>query len=90
MRKMNRNKWHEVGNLLYGIGFGFLIWLLWDVDHIGNASDFGAAVEFAIFKFVAAIICMGVGAIIQQESSRKSLTTHGYCNEIAGLIVEKY
>lgn len=69
-RKMNRNKWHEVGNLLYGIGFGFLIWLLWDVDHIGNASDFGAAVEFAIFKFVAAIICMAVGSI-QQESSPK-------------------
>ena len=47
MRKMNRSKWHEVGNLLYGIGFGFLIWLLWDVDHIGNAANFGAAVEFA-------------------------------------------
>ena len=68
-RKMNKNKWHEVGNILYGAGFLFLIWLLYDVDHIGNAANFGKAVEFAIFKFVAAIICMGVGLIIQKETT---------------------
>lgn len=68
---MKNSTKHEIGNLLYGIGFGLLIWLLWDVDHIGNAANFGAAVEFAIFKLVGAIICMGVGSIIQQETSEK-------------------
>lgn len=66
---MKKSTKHEIGNLLYGIGFGLLIWLLWDVDHIGNAANFGAAIEFAIFKFVGAIICMGVGAIIQQDNT---------------------
>lgn len=68
-RKMNRNKWHEVGNMLYGIGFGLLIWLLYDIDHMGESADFGSSVEFAILKFVGAIVCMGVGAIVQRETT---------------------
>lgn len=54
------------------IGFICLFWLLYDVGHIGEYSDFGKAVEFALYKFIGAIIFMGVAYIIQDENTKNN------------------